>query len=75
MIMMVGASLFLLMGLAKQDALRHMRVHDAKDAYIEKVRPSRSHGLWMEVRFANKEAQITGMHWYLLPWRDYEVIK
>jgi hypothetical protein len=68
-------SLMALIQVAKSDAIRHMAVHGAKKAYVARIRPSLRHGLWMELRFSNKDSQVTGMHWYLIPWRDHEIIK
>jgi hypothetical protein len=74
-VLSILTGLLVITELAKRDAVTHMSRHGATDAYVHRIQPSLHHGLWMEVRFSNPEAQVTGMHWYLIPWRDYEVIE
>ena len=75
MVLMAIGTIFGLIQMAKHDAIMHMGVYGAREAYVADIRPSPSHGLWMEIRFSNKDSRVTGMHWYLHPWRDYEIIK
>jgi len=63
--------------LARHDVQQHKTTFTGwtpyRDVHLNRIRPSRTHGLWFEFEMTNRYGERCVGYWRLRPWRKAEI--